>query len=105
MAAVLYRLLPILLLTGGVSSQCFTNTDCSGDFVPADNQRECCAGTDEGLSYNVGGTCILCIGMSVVAIDSVFDEDIILFVQFMGLLKLCMMWMRMIDWTLTSDSM
>ena len=64
-----------LLLAEEGFSQCFTNTDCTGDFVPAANQKECCAGTDEGLSYNGGGTCNLCIGMSGIAIDYVFDED------------------------------
>ena len=64
-AAVLFLLLPILLLTGRVFSQCFTNTDCTGSLVPAANQRECCAGTDEGFSYNNGGTCNLTIGLSI----------------------------------------
>ena len=93
-----------LLLAGNGFSQCFTDTDCTGSLVPAANQKECCAGTNEGFSYNDGGTCNLCTGMSGIAIDSVFNADIF-FVQFTDLLKLRMMWMRMIDWTLTSDSM
>ena len=56
-------LLIVLLLTGQGFSQCFTSTDCTGDQVPADNQRECCVGTDTGLTYNDGGTCTVCIGM------------------------------------------
>ena len=52
-----------LLLAGEGFSQCYNDTACSGSLVPADNQRECCAGTDEGLAYNAGGTCNLCIGM------------------------------------------
>ena len=87
-------------LAGEGFSQCYNDTACSGSLVPADNQRECCAGTDEGLSYSAGGTCNLCIGMLYIAVASNR-----IFVQFMGLLKLSMMWMRMIDWTLTSDSM
>ena len=55
-----------LLLAGEGFSQCYSDTACSGSLVPADNQRDCCAGTDEGLSYSNGGTCNLCIGMSVV---------------------------------------
>ena len=66
------------------------------------NERECCAGTDEGLAYSAGGTCNLCIGMLYIDLTVASNR---IFVQFMGLLKLCMMWMRMIDWTLTSDSM
>ena len=89
-----------LLLAGEGFSQCYNDTACSGSLVPADNQRECCAGTDEGLSYSAGGTCNLCIGMLYIAVASNR-----IFVQFMGLLKLSMMWMRMLDWTLTSDSM
>ena len=55
--------LVLLLLTGQVVSQCFTGTDCTGDQVPASSQRECCVGTDAGLSYNDRGTCTVCIGM------------------------------------------
>ena len=56
-------LLVVLLLTGQVVSQCFTGTDCTGDQVPASSQRECCLRTNDGLSYNDGGTCTVCIGM------------------------------------------
>ena len=56
-----------LLLAEEGFSQCYSDTACSGSLVPADNQRECCAGTDEGLSYSSGGTCSVCIGMSEVA--------------------------------------
>ena len=54
----------VLLLTGQVVSQCFTSTGCTGDQVPAVSQRECCVGTNTGLSYNDGRTCNVCIGMS-----------------------------------------
>ena len=53
----------VLLLTGEGLSQCFTSADCTGDQVPASSERECCVGTDTGLSYNDGGTCTVCIGM------------------------------------------
>ena len=56
-----------LLLAGEGFSQCYSDTACTGSLVPAANQRECCAGTDEGLSYNGDGTCSVCIGMSEVA--------------------------------------
>ena len=55
-----------LLLAGEGFSQCYSDTACSGSLVPAANQRECCAGTNEGLAYSSGGTCNLCIGMYVV---------------------------------------
>ena len=64
-----------LLLAGEGFSQCYNDTACSGSLVSAANPRECCAGTDEGLSYNGDGTCKLCIGMSGIAIDYVFDKD------------------------------
>ena len=91
-----------LLLAGEGFSQCYNDTACSGSLVPADNQRECCAGTDEGLAYSAGGTCNLCIGMLYIDLAVASNR---IFVQFMGFLKLCMIWMRVIDWTLTSDSM
>ena len=64
-----------LLLAGEGFSQFYSDTACSGSLVPADNQRECCAGTDEGLSYNNGGTCTMCIGMSVVPVAFGFDKQ------------------------------
>ena len=64
-----------LLLAGEGFSQCFTSIGCTGSLVPADNQRECCAGTDEGLSYSNGGTCTMCIGMSLVPVAFVFDKQ------------------------------
>ena len=56
-----------LLLAGEGFSQCYSDTACLGSLVPAANQRECCAGTDKGLSYSSGGTCSVCIGMFEVA--------------------------------------
>ena len=50
------------MLTGEGFSQCFTGTDCTDDQVPAANKRECCIGTNDGLSYNDRGTCTECIG-------------------------------------------
>ena len=64
-----------LLLAGEGFSQCYSDTACSGSLVPAANQRECCAGTDEGLAYNAGGTCSLCIGMLYIAVAFVFDKQ------------------------------
>ena len=43
--------------------QCFSNADCTGDQIPATDQRACCVDTNNGLSYNSGGTCTVCIGM------------------------------------------
>ena len=64
-----------LLLAGEGYSQCYTSIGCNGSLVPAANQRECCAGTDEGLSYSAGGTCSLCIGMLYVADTFGFDKQ------------------------------
>ncbi|CAI8008867.1 hypothetical protein GBAR_LOCUS6036 [Geodia barretti] len=60
MEAVLYLFL-LLLLTGQGFSQCFTNTNCTGGLVVAADQRACCVGTDDGLSFNDGTTCTLCV--------------------------------------------
>ena len=70
MEAVLHLLL-LLLLTGQGFSQCFSSTNCTGGLVVAADQRACCVGTDDGLSFNNGTSCNLCIGMSVVARDLV----------------------------------
>ena len=43
--------------------QCFSNTNCTGAVVDAADQRDCCVGTDDGLSYHNGTNCHLCIGI------------------------------------------
>ena len=52
-----------LLLAGEGFFQCYSDTACSGNLVPAANQRECCIETDEGLAFSAGGTCNMCIGI------------------------------------------
>ena len=42
---------------------CYSSTTCSGDIIPAKSERECCVGTDNGLSFSSGGVCIRCIGV------------------------------------------
>ena len=54
-----------LLLTGEGLSQCYTGTDCAGSVVSASNQRDCCVGTNDGLSFSDGSTCSICIGMQL----------------------------------------
>ena len=43
--------LMLLLLTGKGYSQCFNNSDCTGDVRSASDVRSCCIGTNDGLSY------------------------------------------------------
>ena len=62
-AMVLFFLLLVLLLTGQTFSQCFTGSGCTGGQVAADSERGCCVGTNDGLSYNGGGSCTVCIGI------------------------------------------
>ena len=63
MAFGLYLLLLVLLLTGEGFSQCFDSTGCTGNLVRAVHQRDCCVGTNDGLSFNNGVTCTNCIGI------------------------------------------
>ena len=72
--AVMCLSFSFLLLAGEGFSQCYSDTACSGSLVPAANQRECCAGTDEGLAYSSGGTCNLCIGMLHIAVAFWFEK-------------------------------
>ena len=53
----------VLLLIGRGSSQCYTVSACAGTAIAATDQRGCCVGTDNGLSYNDGTTCNMCIGI------------------------------------------
>ena len=62
-----------LLLTGEGLSQCYTGTDCTGSVVSASNQRDCCVGTNDGLSFSDGITCSICIGMQLA-----FQSEVIL---------------------------
>ena len=66
MAAALYHLLLVFLLTGEAFSQCYNSTGCTGSLVGAVNQRDCCVGTNDGLSFSDGGICTNCIGIDSV---------------------------------------
>ena len=54
----------ILLLTRESVSQCFTNTDCTGVVIVASDEQVCCVETNDGISFNDGSSCNLCIGLS-----------------------------------------
>ena len=60
--AVILALLFVSLLPGQGFSQCFTGTNCTGGEVVALDKRDCCVGTDDGLSFSDGSNCTLCIG-------------------------------------------
>ena len=60
--SVILSLLLVSLLPGQGFSQCFTGTNCTGDEVVALDKRDCCVGTDDGLSFSDGSNCSLCIG-------------------------------------------
>ena len=63
MAASSVLIFLLFFSTGGLS-QCYTDTNCTGETVPANSQRECCVETDEGLSFfdTNGLLCAVCIG-------------------------------------------
>ena len=44
--------------------QCYTSSDCTGTVINSTDQRDCCVGTNDGLSYGDGNTCNCCIGMA-----------------------------------------
>ena len=47
-----------------LSQECFPQPNCVGSSFTVSSARECCAGTEEGMSYSEGGTCTVtqCIG-------------------------------------------
>ena len=51
----------LLLVTGKGFSQCYNSSGCTGNLLPADDARDCCIGTDDGLSFR-DGECTECIG-------------------------------------------
>ena len=48
----------------GECGVCFSNPDCTGAQITAGSAsaRDCCVGTDDGLSYSTPGNCRQCIG-------------------------------------------
>ena len=60
--SMILALLFVSLLPGQGFSQCFTGTNCTGGEVVALDGRDCCVGTDDGLSFSDGSNCTLCIG-------------------------------------------
>lgn len=49
----------------GFSQLCYSERDCAGDTFAAATAKDCCVGTDEGLSFSADGvTCTVaqCIG-------------------------------------------
>ena len=97
MAVVVF--LFVLQLTGQVFSQCFTSTDCTGSQVTAVDQRTCCVETSDGLSYNDGSTCNICIGTGSVNL-TFYLYNIVSFFQFMAFFRESTVCKRVTDWTL-----
>ena len=42
--------------------QCYTGSHCTGDPIPAVSSRDCCVGTNIGLSFSSSSSCIQCVG-------------------------------------------
>ena len=57
--------IPLYIVTeeGSAQSQCYTDSNCTGDTFASDDVRECCVGTDDGLSFSDGSVCTICIGI------------------------------------------
>ena len=50
-------------------SLCYSSTSCTGSIIAASSARDCCAGTDDGLSFSDGEECHVCIGIIIIFID------------------------------------
>ena len=55
------RALLLLLLTGEGFCRCFESVGCTGSLVSAYSKRDCCVGTNDGLSFHDGVSCTNCI--------------------------------------------
>jgi hypothetical protein len=60
------RVLGAIVLTGVLFatqgySQCYNDTTCTGNVIPATDRKDCCVRTEDGLSFSDGGTCRGCI--------------------------------------------
>ena len=49
-------------------SQCYSSTSCTGSIIAASSARDCCAGTDDGLSFSDAEGCHVCIGIIIIII-------------------------------------
>ena len=50
------------MCTAGLSQTCFSQPNCQGNIVQpgvVTTARGCCAGTDEGMSFNDGTECLV----------------------------------------------
>ena len=50
-------------------SLCYSSTSCTGSIIAASSARDCCAGTDDGLSFSDGEECHVCIGIIIIIIN------------------------------------
>ncbi|CAI7996623.1 hypothetical protein GBAR_LOCUS1908, partial [Geodia barretti] len=51
----------LLFFTGRGLAQCYTSANCTGNQIADAGQRHCCVETNDGLSFNSGTSCHLCI--------------------------------------------
>ena len=79
---------------------CFTAANCTGDVITeAADQRDCCVGTNDGLSYNNGSTCNRCVGTLLINMCRSGMKITSPASQFMDLKTPCMMFTKMTDLT------
>ena len=64
-----FSVLPLLFdFFSGSAHECYYLPDCQGESFPVENARECCVGTEDGVSYSQDGDCTIrqCIGNKII---------------------------------------
>ena len=84
-------------------SQCYSSTSCSGDVVQAISAKDCCVGTDNGLSFSDSGdTCTVCVG-KLYPVSLPLENDPYSIAQFMDSLWPTPVWKRVGEWIFPLD--
>ena len=63
-----FSVLPLLFdFFAGSAHECYYLPDCQGESFPVENARECCVGTEDGVSYSHDSDCTIrqCIGKKI----------------------------------------
>ena len=58
----------------GSAHECYYLPDCQGESFPVENARECCVGTEDGVSYSHDSDCTVrqCIGKNYASAIIIF---------------------------------
>ena len=80
-----YSILLLFDFFSGAAHECYYLPDCLAESFPVESARQCCVGTEDGVSYSHDGDCIIrqCILERKTAIEQDTASKHFTFIQFM----------------------